>query len=107
MGVRVTSRIIPFAAAQEVDLDRAVLMMATDIDRTAKILAPKLTHALEHSIKVNRKGKAHYSVSAGDSQVPYARRRHFENRKHPGTLLYLKRAGDAATSNPAKYLRKI
>lgn len=103
-SVSVRSNVIPWANKKEVDFDRAVLSLATDIDRTSAILAPKLTRALVNSKKINRKGTAHYSVSYGSAQVPYARRRHFENKKNPQTLEYLERAGDAAAKNIRKYL---
>lgn len=101
----VRSRVIPWANKKEVDFDRAILSMATDIDRTSAILAPKLTRALVNSKRIIRKGVAHYSVVYGGGSVPYARRRHYENRKNPGTLLYLERAGDAASRNIRKYVK--
>ena len=33
-------------------------------------------------------------VKFGDARVPYARRRHFENKKNPHTKYYLQKAGD-------------
>lgn len=104
-SARVSSHIIEWASRKERDLDRVVLEMATDIDRTSAILAPKLTRALVNSKRINRKGIAHYSVSYGNSQVPYARRRHFENNKNPQTLKYLERAGDSVTKNIRKYVK--
>jgi len=86
-------------------LDAAVLELATDIHRVASVLAPKATKALVKSGKINKKGIAHYSVTFGGDQVPYARRRHYENKKTPGSLRYLERAGDAASRNVKKYLR--
>lgn len=81
--------------------------MATDVDRISAMLAPKLTRALVKSRKIERRGSAHYAVSFGNSQVPYARRRHFENKLHPETLLYLQRAGDAVKRNQRKYLQEL
>ena len=97
------SRWIPLTGIQ---LDRATLEIATDIDRGAKTLAPKATGALKKSGKVTRKGAADYVISFGGSSVPYARRRHFENQKSPGTLRYLERAGEAVSRGSIKkYLR--
>ena len=102
--LRVTSRVIEWASGQERKFDFAVLSAVTDIDRTSAVLAPKLTRALVKSRKINRKGIAHYSVSYGNSQVPYARRRHFENQAHPETKGYLEKAGESAKRNFKKYL---
>lgn len=103
-SVNVSSHVIQWASKEEAALDRAVLGMATDIDRTSALLAPRLTGALINSKRINHKGIAHYSVSYGSYQVPYARRRHFENKKNPGTLQYLERAGDSVKGNLQKYL---
>lgn len=102
-SARVSSHIIEWAGKKEFDFDRAVLTIATDIDRTSAILAPVASRALVNSKKITRKGMAHYSVSYN---TPYARRRHFENKKNPQTLHYLERAGDAASKNIKKYLGK-
>lgn len=102
MGVSVTSRVIEWASKKERDLDLAVLQMATDIDRTSAQLAPTLTRALVNSKRIERAGMAHYKVSYN---TPYARRRHFENKKNPGTLRYLESAGDAAARNIRKYVK--
>lgn len=101
---RLTSRIVPWASERERKLDLSVLQMVTDIDRQSALLAPKLTRALVKSRKINRRGVAYYTVSYGNSQVPYARRRHYENKAHPETLLYLERAGDEVKRNYKKYL---
>lgn len=91
----------------EDNLDRAVLEMATDIDRRAKILAPVDTGNLVNSAVIKREDKASYSVTFGNARVPYARRRHFENKRNPQTLGYLQRAGDSvARGNISKYIRK-
>lgn len=57
-------------------IDLAVLQMATDIDRQAKILAPHDTGALANSGRISRKSQANYSITFGGSRVPYARIRH-------------------------------
>lgn len=107
MAVRFTSRIKQWTDKTERQLDIAVLEMATDIDRAAKILAPKASRALVNSGRIERTGQAHYKVIFGGGSVPYARRRHYENRKTPGSLLYLERAGDATGRNIKRYLRGI
>ena len=87
-------------------LERGLAEMATDIDTRAKVLAPKDTRALVNSSRIKRLSAVAYQISFGSSQVPYARRRHFENRKNPQTLGYLSRAADSvARSDKGKYFR--
>lgn len=105
--VRFTSRIKQWTAQTEGKLDLAVLEMATDTDRVAKMLAPVDTRALVNSGRIQKLGIAHYAVTFGSSQVPYARRRHYENKLHPGTLRYLERAGDSTSRNIKRYLRGV
>ena len=86
-------------------LDIGLLEMATDIDRRAKVLAPVETSALRNSGEVSPITNG-YKISFGSSRVPYARRRHFENKKNPQTKGYLAKAGDSvARGNIAKYFR--
>ena len=88
-------------------LERGLAEMATDIHKRASVLAPKDTRALVNSGKIARMGSLAYKISFGnDGKVPYARRRHFENRKNPQTLGYLSRAADSvARSDKGKYFR--
>jgi len=80
--------------------------MATDIDKRAKMLAPKDTSALVNSGRVERVRAGFYRIVFGDSRVPYAKRRHYENFKNPQTLGYLAKAGDSvARGNISKYIR--
>jgi len=88
-------------------MDGAVAEMATDIHRQATILAPKLTGALVNSGNIKRVQPAEYEVTFGGSRVPYAKRRHFENKKNPQTLRYLERAGDATARNAQRYMRNV
>lgn len=106
-SVRVEHRVVSkWLPRTESVLDRAVLEMATDIQRQASLLAPKATGALKKSGRIERKGNADYVVTYGNSSVPYARRRHFENQKSPSTLRYLEKAGDSvARGSIKKYLR--
>jgi hypothetical protein len=109
MGVRVTvtSHIKKWSAETERKLDLVVLDMATDILRVAGMIAPKDTHALVNSGRIERLGLAKYRVIFGGGSVPYAKRRHFENKKTPSSLLYLERAGDSAGRNFKRYSRGI
>lgn len=87
-------------------LERGLAEMATDIDTRAKVLAPKDTRALVNSGRIKRLSAVAYQISFGSSQVPYARRRHFENKKNPQTLGYLSRAADSvARSDKGKYFK--
>lgn len=92
--------------ATESQIDGAVLEMATDIDKRAKVLAPKDTGALVNSGRIERVNAGFYRIIFGSTRVPYARRRHFENRKTPSSIGYLAKAGDSVSrSNINKYLR--
>lgn len=105
--VRVTHRINQWREGTERKLDAAVLTMATDIQRVATTLAPVETGNLASSGRIEREGEAHYTVIFGGNRVPYARRRHYENKKNPGTLKYLERAGDSTARNIKRYLKGI
>lgn len=105
--VRVTSNVIPWSVKKSQDFDATVLEMATDIDRIAKVIAPKASRALVNSARIVRRGVASYRVIFGGGPVRYARRRHFENKKTPSSLRYLQRAGDSVRDNRQRYLRNI
>jgi hypothetical protein len=107
MAVKFTSRIKEWTADTERKLDVAVLEMATDIHRVSAMLAPRDTGALRSSGRIVRNGVADYSVIFGGSSVPYARRRHYENKKTPSSLRYLERGGDSVSNNVARYLRGL
>lgn len=83
-----------------------LLEMATDIQRVAADRAPIDSGALRNSGTVEpvRNG---YRIRFGSARVPYARRRHYENRKNPSTLGYLAKAGDnVARSDTSRYFRR-
>ena len=107
MAVRFTSRINEWVSKTEVKLDKAVFQMATDIDRVAKMNAPKASRALVNSAMIEKKNNASYSVRFGGGKVPYALRRHYENKKNPQTLKYLERAGDDTSRNVKRYLKDL
>lgn len=82
-----------------------LLEMTTDVRRRAIMLAPIDTGDLLASgiIETITDG---YSVRFGSSSVPYARRRHFENKKTPGAIGYLSKPGESVgRSDKAKYFR--
>lgn len=94
-----------WVSSMEASTQSGLLELATDIHRRAIINAPKDTRALVNSGRVDRVSKG-YSITFGSSRVPYARRRHFENKKNPQTKLYLFKAADSVMrGNLAKYWR--
>jgi hypothetical protein len=107
MGVRFTSRIDQWSAQKVQKLDVAMLNLATTIHRDAANLAPVDSGALVSSGRVVRQALGRYSIVFGGGHVRYAKRRHYENRKNPGTLGYLKRAGDVNSRNFKSYLRGL
>lgn len=89
----------------ELGMQRALLEMATDIHRRATDRAPLETGALKNSGRIESVSNG-YKIVFGSSRVPYARRRHFENRKNPSTIGYLAIAGDSvARGDKSKYFR--
>lgn len=71
----------------------------------ARMLAPVLTGALVDDGRVVDNPMGGKSVIFGSPSVPYARRRHYENRKNPQTLYYLQRAGESvAKENIKRYV---
>lgn len=105
--VRFTSHIKEWTAKTERNADIAVLEMVTDVNRVAKVIAPKDTHALENSGRIQRKASAHYLVIFGGGSVPYARLRHYRNKKTPSSLRYLERAGEAVERNIKRYTKDL
>ncbi len=83
-------------------LDRTEEVVAGVILTRATMLAPKDTGALKGDGRVERTADGHRSVIFGDGSVPYARRRHFENKRNPQTLNYLKNAGDSVVKEDIK-----
>ena len=93
---------------QQRSMKAGLLEMATDIHRRAVILAPIETGALRNSGKITPEGSDAYKISFGSSKVPYARMRHFVNKKNPQTLGYLAKAGDSvARGAKEKYFKGL
>lgn len=91
---------------QEKNLEVGLLQLITDVDRRSAIIAPKETSALVNSRRITKLGAFVYQLKYGSARVPYARRRHFENKKNPQTLGYLDKAADSvARGNKTKYFR--
>lgn len=87
-------------------MEAGLVEMVTDIHKKASILAPKDSGALVNSSQIKKTADFEYTISYGSSKVPYARRRHYENKKNPQTLGYLSKAGDSVQrGNKEKYWR--
>ena len=87
-------------------LEEGLAEMATDIHTRASILAPKDTRALVNSGKIERKNSTEYVIKFGGGKVPYARIRHYINKKNPQTLGYLAKAADSVSrGDKSKYFR--
>lgn len=101
---KLSSSINRWANREAKFFSRVEEVMAGVILNRSIVLAPKLTGALReqgNSSVVN----GHRVVKFGDSDVPYARRRHFKNKKNPQTLHYLQKAGDTVKKeNIKKYV---
>jgi len=83
-------------------LDRVEEVMAGVILMRGIMLAPRDSGTLRENGRVEKNPNGGRSVVFGDASVPYARRRHFENKKNPQTLNYLKRAGDSVKKESIK-----
>lgn len=94
MSVKVNDRLNVWAKVAEINQDDAIQAMARAIDNVAQAKAPVLSGALRSDGAVRKVQRFSYEVKFGDERVPYARRRHFENKLHPQTKYYLKNAGD-------------
>lgn len=111
MKATVSSDLTGWIKDEEREDDVTALTMAVDIHRRSAILAPKDSRNLVNSGRVERVARGHYRIVYGGNgngfSVPYAKRRHFENRLNPQTLGYLAVAGDTvARSGVAKYRRR-
>lgn len=107
MGVKFTSRIGQWSNQKAKSLDGAMFDLATTIHRDAGNLAPVESRALVNSGRIKRNSEGNYSIIFGGGPVPYAKRRHYENKKNPQTLKYLERAGDKNSKNFKKYVKGL
>lgn len=100
-----TSNSSKWLANESQTLRRAERSMAQVMLNRATIIAPVESGALVESGRVEDNPNGGVSVIFGGNGVPYARRRHYENKKNPQTLHYLKRAGDSVVKEgPKKYI---
>ncbi len=99
-GFKSNSRV--FLANEAKVLDRVEEVIAGVMLTRAIMLAPMDSGKLRANGRVEKNPDGGRSVIFGDQSVPYARRRHFENKLHPQTLHYLKRAGDSVKKEGIK-----
>lgn len=96
------SGIMAFTEKLERKLDRAeYLQTATALGRSIA-LAPVEDGDLIATGRVEKNPDGGRSIIFGNTSVRYARKRHFENKKNPQTLLYLKRGGDSTKKEGAR-----
>lgn len=93
--VKVTfrSKMKAYLQIQQMNMQKELEAKAEKTLGRARMLAPVLSGDLKMNGRVEKIPNG-VSVVFGDSRIPYARRRHFENRKSPVTLNYLERAGN-------------
>ena len=96
MSVEITDSLSKWKDGEYRRLDGKLFGVATSIQRLSQMYAPIDSGVLKSSHRTNRISNFKYEVSAN---TPYARRRHFENKKNPGTKMYLSKAGDAIARN--------
>lgn len=90
-----------YKVVQRENIKLATRAMGDAILARATMIAPKLTGALRSDGRVETKDTS-VVVAFGDGRVPYARRRHFENKKNPHTLNYLSKAGESVKKEGIK-----
>lgn len=75
-----------------------LFMMGTDMANRARVNAPVLTSALRNSIRVEEDGQVVYVRAGGivaGHKIDYALKREYENKAHPWTTHYMKRAQES------------
>lgn len=82
-----------YLQVQQMNMQKELEAKAEKTLGRARMIAPVLSGDLKMNGRVEKIENG-VSVVFGDSRIPYARRRHFENRKNPATINYLERAGD-------------
>lgn len=87
------SKMDVYAQIQRLNMQKELEAKAEKTLGRARMLAPVLSGDLKMNGRVEKIQNG-VSVVFGDNRIPYARRRHFENRKNPSTINYLERAGD-------------
>lgn len=91
---------------------RGMVKMGMAMENKAKLNSPILTGALRNSIRVDATDGTAVWVRAGGSvgsfNVPYAKRREYENNKHPSTKYYMTRAYNSVVAGDlTKYFTEV
>lgn len=90
---------------------QATLALGFGIANEAMRGAPVLTGALVNSIRVTDDSNGTVYVLAGGSvggkSVPYAKRREFENKKHPNKRFYMRNAFNWGNKNYQRYYKGV
>lgn len=87
---------------EEQQISQALVKMGDRIKNLAEMYAPVKTHALQQNGRVLNTPLS-VTVRFGGYEVPYARRRHYENNLHPETKYYLERAGNQVAKQGVQY----
>lgn len=77
-------------------MQKGLARLAAAIHEQAVKNAPKRSRALANSGQFTQSGELRYTVKFGGGSVPYAKKREYENKLHPDTRFYLRRARDSA-----------
>lgn len=95
----------------EQNVNKAMVTAAIDVSNEAKRGAPVDTGALVNSLRVDTDKADQVYVLAGGKvggkNIPYAKRREYENRKNPQTKFYMSRAFASLKDNYQKYFKGI
>lgn len=89
---------------------QGMLKMGYDVANKARANAPILSGALRNSIRTTTDGSDRVYVVAGGHfnsfNVPYAKRREYENKAHPSKKMYMHRAFNSVVRGDiSKYFR--
>lgn len=82
---------------------KGLARMLSDIHQQAVLNAPKKSRVLINSGRLKMESGLKGKVTFGGGDVPYAKRREYENKLHPSTRFYLKRAGQSVQSKADSY----
>ena len=78
-------------------------IMRKGLAQQAVLNAPKKNRVLINSGRFKMDSGLKGKVTFGGGDVPYAKRREYENKLHPSTRFYLKRAGQSVQSKADSY----
>lgn len=99
-------------ATMEKRIKEGMFQMGYDMANQARRNAPVLTGALRNSIRVEPENNVVYVKAGGNVagyRIDYALKREYENRLHPDTRFYMKRAQEKIMSGDfmTKYFKGV